>query len=238
MEEMRLSLFSLLQVTQEESTSKYQLQENGRNKNQPHYWRIVHLVDQLDSIKSGLIDTLTSIDLSANSERIWFAKISTSITDLLRNYANTNVDSLKTRLADGLDFVSQNLESTLVDQVKWVATNVDPLMAQSAFQTSRDQLVSVIREITETIDLQTTKVATLKSLEAGDFNADEVLKNARDIDEIFVNSEKYRFLASQLEYAVSRLNSMSAGGATAVIQAVLDFEKLASPEDVAELGKE
>jgi hypothetical protein len=142
MEEMRLSLRVLLQVTQEEGTT---------NK-RPHYWRMSHLGNRLISMNAGLMETLESIDLSENSERTWGTQISVSISDILQKYSSAKLDNLKTKLCEDLSFVDENLDSNLLDQMKWVSTNVDPLLSQSAFQTSRDKLVSTINDISETFD--------------------------------------------------------------------------------------
>jgi hypothetical protein len=228
MEQMRLSLGVLLQVTQEEATSN----------NRPHYWRISHLGDRLTSMNAGLMETLGSIDLSENLERPWSEQVSVSIGAILQNYSSVKLDNLKKKLCEDLNFVDENLESNLLDQMKWVSINVDSLLSQSAFQTSRDKLVSTINDISENFDYQTQHLNSLKNLVSGVFNADEVIKHARDIDRITVDAERFLFLTTQLEYAVKRLNSMSSGGASIVIHPVIDFEKLTSLNDIAELGKE
>jgi hypothetical protein len=226
MSELRTSAFALFQVTQQEGTSQ----------DVPIYWRTIHLVKRMNLMESGPLETISSIDLDAESERSWLVSISTTLESLLQSLSGTELNSLQTKIHEDLAFVTASAKSNLVDQINWVKTNIEPLMSQSAFQVTKEHLLTIMNEISETFVDQVAQIKTLEDIAIDELDADLVLRNSRDIDRLVRNAINYRILATQLQHAIGRLNSLSGGGVTTVVESVLDFGKLTTPDGVAELG--
>jgi hypothetical protein len=228
MSELRKSMFILSQVNQEEGTSK----------NIPHYWRTIHLVNAYMKIEMEIVDVLASINSDFNSDRNWFTPISESIRTVLQHLSDDNLTTLKSRLQTELLFVNESSDANLPDQINWLKTNIDPLLTQSAFQTSKDLLMMNMREISESFSVQGTQIKDLEKVLSGDFNGNAVLSNAAGIDEIFQLAEKHRYLVGQLHIAIKRVTTMSSGGASTVVQPVADFKKLTTLSGLTEIGNE